>query len=212
MATIPPIGKWTKPRTRLARHTIIPHKIQLAASVRSQQQAFSEPGLHPSSHTAAKPQLLPASAQPFTAAPYAAGPLASLLLPELSQARGCLHKAVPTAIFPPPSSHTHFSFATPLPIPPNALALEPPPVSSSIRTHFFLEAFTSQRPLRPICGQTASISKKLTEPSSADPFTPHSLPDATAVLLLQAMSSMPSALSYARFGRLSSSTLAAVPQ
>ncbi|KAL0163951.1 hypothetical protein M9458_039704, partial [Cirrhinus mrigala] len=49
--------------------------------------------------------------------------------------------AVPAATFPPPQTHTPFSLAsaTPLPVPPNAPALEPPPVPSSIRTQILAE-------------------------------------------------------------------------
>lgn len=46
-------------------------------------------------------------------------------------------QAVPAATFPPPLSHARSSLslstATPLPILPNSLALDPPPVSSNIR-------------------------------------------------------------------------------
>ncbi len=47
----------------------------------------------------------------------------------------------PTATFPPPSARGPFSLssATPLPIPPNAPALEPAPVANSIRTQILSE-------------------------------------------------------------------------
>ncbi|RXN32354.1 hypothetical protein ROHU_016254 [Labeo rohita] len=68
--TIPPIGKWTaskpdanayqfrriafteaaKAAHRSSKATIVPHKIRLLANIRSQQQAFDEPGPRPSSH------------------------------------------------------------------------------------------------------------------------------------------------------------------
>ncbi|KAL1268511.1 hypothetical protein QQF64_033874 [Cirrhinus molitorella] len=49
------------PQARLARHKFSPHKTRLSLSVRSQQQAFTNLGC-----ARAKPNSLPASAQPFT--------------------------------------------------------------------------------------------------------------------------------------------------
>ncbi|RXN08664.1 proline and serine-rich 1-like protein [Labeo rohita] len=69
------------------------------------------------------------------------------LFPSLSsvpgdgRSAGMLPLAAPAATFPPPQTRSPFSLtsATPLPAPPNALALEPPPVHNSIRTQILAE-------------------------------------------------------------------------
>ncbi|RXN37759.1 proline-rich 36-like protein [Labeo rohita] len=70
------------------------------------------------------------------------------LFPSLSsvpgdgRSAGMLPLAAPAATFPPPQTRSPFSLtsATPLPAPPNALALEPPPVPNSIRTQILAGA------------------------------------------------------------------------
>ncbi|KAL0161865.1 hypothetical protein M9458_041261, partial [Cirrhinus mrigala] len=94
----------------------------------------------------------------MTQAPMSAIPP---LFPSLSFAPGAVHSAsmpplaVPAATFPLPQTHFPLSLAlaTPLPVPPNALALEPPPVPNSIRTQILtgadVDLFSLLSPISP---------------------------------------------------------------
>ncbi|XP_016150838.1 protocadherin-15-like [Sinocyclocheilus grahami] len=65
----------------------------------------------------------------------------SYSVPGIAPSMSVPPQAVPATTFPLPLARSSFSLssATPLPTPPNALALEPPPVASNIRTQILAE-------------------------------------------------------------------------
>ncbi|RXN27837.1 proline and serine-rich 1-like protein [Labeo rohita] len=126
-----------------------------------QAQMPAIPPLFPSLSSA--PGSVPSVSLPLiTQAPMPAiPPLFSSLssVPGDGRSTGMPPLAAPAATFPPPQTRSPFSLtsATPLPAPPNALALEPPPVPNSIRTQILAEIQIAGTRGRPAPNPSSSL-------------------------------------------------------